>query len=296
MNTTTGLHVDTLIATVRAELNNLSQMGQIDNHLIYNWVSTELRRFGALATKLCEDVIEVNSSKAMLPDNCFSLKVAYKCEPFGYEYDHSDETESALLQSPLWRQRVGYGQIWNPCKCSTDDDTIVKNININNVPVKFHYHHPIPLRLIEGPARNECVAEYHNAIVGSSPYEIQVNGLTIYTNFGSGSIYIQYKGIEQDEKGLPIIPDTDLQLLQTHITNHVKKKIFEKVTMNNEDAAGINKLRYYEELCRQSYRDAFSELTSMNLAAAGWGIYKGIRKKNRAYAQSFEVPFMKLQR
>jgi hypothetical protein len=277
---------DVLIAELRAELPGISVLGGIDELSVYHWIKSELRRFGKTVTTLYETVVEVKGGSARLPDNFYSLKVAYKCEPLGYEC--SDEKKATLQNTLFWKERTEYGRKWNSCDgcCAEEyERTIVENVYFNETLVRFHYRNPVMLKLGRSIVKDPCVSSCRNNIEKDNPYEITINRNTLYANFDEGDIYIRYNGLIQDENGVPEILETDLNLVQRYMENFVKMKIFEMQMNNGGGASAAKSFELYYNICRGDFPAA---MTDAKMTKYDWSVYPALKRRNRSYSLAFE--------
>jgi hypothetical protein len=279
------MKADVLIAELQAELPSIGVTGGIDALSVYRWIKSELRRFGKDVTTLYEDVLEVRGGTARLPDHFYSLKTAYRCEPLGYEC--TPEAKAVLQETLFWKERVEYGTKWNSCDhCCREEfeKTIVENVYINEASVRFHYRNPVMLRPDRPMEKNPCVAECRNRIAADRPDGIMINGFTLYANF-DGDIYMRYWGVVQDERGVPEIPDTDLNLVQRYMENFIKMKIFERQMNNGEDSSAAKKFELYYNICRNDFPAA---MTDAKMTRYDWSLYPALKRKMRSYTLAFE--------
>ena len=68
----------------------------IDDITVYTWVLDGIYHFGLMPTINIEKIINIKNKKGSLPDGFKSLKLALKCEQYGY---YTEEDYKDLLQS-----------------------------------------------------------------------------------------------------------------------------------------------------------------------------------------------------
>ena len=242
------MRLETLIADIEADLSQYKATGLIDKVSMYRWTINALKRFGQSICVLQEKVVQVKNGQAFLPNNFHSLQFAVKCDPKGY---HTKEESKPVVQNSLiWKERVERSSQWNSCDpcCSTDTEKIItENIYLDDHLVSFYYERPIPLKLKKSMIRDYCAKTCRNIAVLDCPYEITINGTTMYTNFNEGTIYLQYYGIKSEEingNQVPEIPETPRDHLREYIEYHLKMKLMEKISSNG-DANAANLLGYF---------------------------------------------------
>lgn len=281
--------VDSFIAELKSQYSSYADAGLIDEISIYGWVNEAVKKFGENVMTLQDTVVEVKNSQATLPDNYFSLYVAYKCDKKGYYIEDSKDIPQ-LQQSYMWVERVEKGNKWNLCEpCCTEDveKTIVERVYYNGIETQYHYHNPVLLKLGKSMQRSRCHAKCRNLIVKDSPHEIIINSRTLTANFHEGDIYLQFYGLPQDEEGRPMIPDTPKGEVMKYVEYYVKRNFFEGLLANGDDKAATLFNYYVQKEDSQlglALTDAkFSTLTPNS--------FKRLKKINRAEMMKYELMF-----
>lgn len=126
-----------------------------------------------------------------------------------------------------------------------------------------------------------CEKDCPNLREVESPYEISINNKTIYTNFKEGTIFLVYNGLEEDEDGFLIIPetDTDEQWLNRYLLAKIKRMIIERILTNSDNNTNEQFLykMYFEEE-QNTYPKAMGEL-KMKKVMMGLNNYRRKIKK-----------------
>jgi hypothetical protein len=278
------MSIEEIIIEIEQDLQSYKEAGLIDRASLLRWGLLALNRFGQSVMVKHEEFLYVKDGKALLPDNFHSLHYALKCTPFTYETDN----EGVLQSSIFWKERTEKNSIWStcePCCEEVTEKTIIEKVYIDDKIFNFHYSSPQPLRLAQHIIKSYCSSDCKNVGV-QSEYEISINNKTLYTNFPEGTVYLQYYGMELDENGYYLIPETPRGDLAMYIETHLKKRIFENVLANGDDKNVGALLQYYaaqETLHRgAAIRDArYKTLTPQS--------YAKIARLNRRNIQKFEV-------
>ena len=94
-----------------------------------------------------------------------------------------------------------------------------------------------------------CEKECPNLKIKECPYEISIKGNTIYTNFKEGTIYITYKGFEEDDDGMVIIPESTMGHVEKYVNAYVSSELMFQMLANSDNTT--NEQTLYGELLRQ---------------------------------------------
>lgn len=276
------------ISEIRSDLSQYFESGLIDEASVLKWVMQGLKKFGGTIMDYQETVVEIENSKGMLPENFFSLKLALKCDKGFIEC--SKETEPILVNSLFWTDVQIKQQSWDICtgdclKNRVEEYTISEKTYINGEAFNKYYGNPVQLRLAPGFKKSICDNECFNKYRGESPYEINIIGKTLYTNFKEGDVYVKFKGLELDEDNLVVIPDTDKGELETYLTYFVKRNIFEIAMANGDDTNVSNLFKYYLEAERMQLGLALTEAKFRGLTPRS--MYR-LRRRGQEERMKFE--------
>lgn len=291
------MHIDTLIAEIREDYNKYDSQGLINDDSCYRWAKYALKEFGGNIMEIQETLLYVKNGQAQLPDNFFSLYDALRCES-DYYCASSSKADTGILDSLMWKERVERKQTWNSCAtcCKEESEsTITERIYIDfatNDYVDFYYTNPQRLRLGKSTQRSidpNCRNKY---IKSGSTDVITINNKTLYANFAEGVIFLQYKGVPEDEDGKPIIPETPKGNVEKYVEYHLKSMILENILVNTDDTNVITayqtataKEQYYKGLAKTDA--AFSKLTPAS--------FRRLRNANRIDNLKYELRFPQLQ-
>lgn len=239
------------LSNLRHQMRQYSDSGLIDDADVLMWVTAGLKKFGSTIMVDHETVVEIQDKRGFLPENFYSLKHAVKCNKDFIQCDK--ESEKILVKSLFWTDVQVKQKEWNICteeclKNRVEEFTIRETTYIDGNAFTKYYKNPIELKLAPAFKKSICDNDCLNKYRSTSPYEINILGKTIYTNFKEGDVYLRYKGLEMDEDGLVIIPDTDKGELETYLMYFVKRNIYEVIAGNNDDQNVASMFKYYIEL------------------------------------------------
>ena len=284
------MNIDSLIAEIKTDFESYDEAGLIDEVSLYRWALIAIKRFGENVTTLQETVIEVKNGTAILPKNFYSLYVAYECSKRGVTIP-KEEDKGVIQSSLMWKERVTRTNEWSSCdpSCVTEsEDTIVERVYMGTSEAKFLYNRPVMLSLGKKMNRNQCHKECRNKIIKDNPNEITINNNTLYANFNSGDIYMQYYGIDKDEEGRLVIPDTDKGEVANYVEYYLKYRFIEKVALNGDDKSAMNMMGFLDGKVKEHLALAMTDSKFSTLSPAS---FKRIKNKNRAEMWKYENMF-----
>jgi hypothetical protein len=214
----------------------------IDKITVKTDVIGRLKIFGNNIAELRETVLKVENSRAILPEDFKSLRLALKVESKGCNSKSQNTTESYIykerIENPAW-----YDEINQEYVTSCDSKIITEKITIGNENVEFYYDYEW-LSLVKGIKKDTISSEclnLHPSIRDAYKNEINITGNTINTNFREGKIYVQYYGLPTED-GEIIIPEITTGDILQYIKQYVKVEIAEKLIANNLNPQGIAQL------------------------------------------------------
>lgn len=233
------------ITEIEEGLSTYAESGDINRVSIKMWVIGELRKFGNNISQVNERLLKVENSKATLPDDFKSLKLALKTDAVGYKIHGNRQN---ITDSYIYKERIEnpayFDEVNQEYVTTCNPKIITEKITINNTPVDFYYR-PQWLSLVKGINKAGLAIDCLNlnpSIRSSYPHQINITNGTINTNFSKGEIYIQYNSLPTDEDGEIIIPEITTGDLYHYLENYVKCKIAEDLIINNKNPQGISQL------------------------------------------------------
>jgi len=283
------MNIDEFIAEFKAENSMYDSTGLIDEASLVKWFIDALEPFGMNIMQLSETVISIDNSTGELPDNFYSLYIAYKCDKKGYFTKAKDKSE--IQNSYMWTERIERSHKWQTCEpcCSTDEEKIiVEKFYINDIETQFYYHKPVLLRLGKSMIKSKCYDKCRNLYVKDCLYEIVINNKTIYTNFDEGDIYMQYYGTPVDSEGKFLIPDVGKGELKRYVEYYVHLKFFEKLLKNSDDTNIATLFQYYVQ--KENSQKGLA-LTDTKFARLTPNSFKKLKNANRKEMLQYECMF-----
>lgn len=239
------MNVESLIAEIKEEFKQYDSAGLIDDASLLRWANKGLKRFGQSIATRQDTIVQVSHGQATLPAGFHSLHMALKCSGKGYYC--KEESIPVLQNSLMWKERIERKQSWNSCApcCKEECETVItENVYINDAQMTFYYDSPQLLKLGKQTKRDVCAKGCRNLAVVDSEYEININNLTMFTNFDEGSVYIEFYGLEMED-GFPLIPETPRGELDTYIEYYLKMRLLEVLLTNKDDANLATLFQYY---------------------------------------------------
>lgn len=280
------MRFEEFLAEFKSEKESYLAAGLIDDLSVYKWVTQALKPLGNNIMVLQDAVLDVKGYEARVPDNFFSLYAAYQCEPKSYYYKEEDKP---ILQNAIqWVEKVEQSVKWNSCElcCEEEEEKLItEKVWMNDREVKFYYQRPKLLKLGRGFKRSACTEHCRNLVVRDNPNEIVINGNVVYTNFKEGTIYLQYYGMELDEKGYVIIPELGLGEIEQYVTTYVNWKFYEKLLTNQDEPNVVTLFQYYAQMVERHKILAISESKFSTLRPED---IKMLGLKNRALFDRYE--------
>lgn len=270
------MFLETLLTEIEEEFSQYKNVNLLDRPSMYRWAYIALKKLGHLICTGREGVFEVKNGMVKLPEGFHSLNLALKVEPNGYSVKDSSENGIVAIQKTLSKKSE-----WVECKeCSekVTEDTVVETIEIGGVDVDFMYNSPQYLSFGKSFRGDGCTRDSKNRFIKKSPYEMVLNGNTMYTNFNSGYVFIRYYGLEEDEKGLPIVTDTPKGSVINYVESYLKFRIIQKLLLGGDDVNLITFFKHYEYQQEVDFAKAKTELKFLTL---GFDSYKKIAHGNQ---------------
>lgn len=281
--------LDTFVADFKAENDSYYNQGLFDELMLYKWIYDALKTFGSTITEVDTTVVEIKNKQGSLPDNFYSLRIGYWCEPMGYCTKAPDKV---LQSSRVWTQRVEYSTEWNacePCCQELKEKVITEKVYLeDNHSADFYFRTPIPVKLGKVLDRTCIGGDCLNVRIHKSPFEIVIREKTVYSNFDKGYLFMQYYGLPTDEKGLPTIPDGSTGAIGKYVEAYVYTKLFAKI-MRNSEAENIAELfKFYVAQERDLRFVAMTDAKATKLTPQS---FDKIRIQNRMDMVKHEINF-----
>lgn len=280
------------IARLASDLKQFDESNLIDYRVIREEVDSQLKRFGNNLMVGADKVIKVVDGKAKLPDNFWKLDLAVKCEPEGYTVESG--SRDAVISSFSYKEITEEELEWDNYLgeyLETDYKKITEVVKVSSNAISLHFNRPQILRLTKGISRESCSSTCKNLqdmFTHSSPWEISIRNKTIYTNFNDGYIYVQYSGLEVDEEGEIIIPETQHGHLYNYLMFHCKATIMLNLMANGDEPNLINMYQIFSA----KEADYFSlAMTEVKMESLGHDWDKKMKNKMRRTTLMYENMF-----
>ncbi len=286
------VNADTLIAEVRSTLSTYDADGLLDDALLYKAMYDGLRRFGKDVTVDDSEILYVNNRKAILPNNFYSLRAAWLCEPKGCWINdrHKD-----MLQSEISRREITErGVKWDSCnQCCKEEyeKVITERVYLNGCTAEFYYHRPRLLRL--GKSRNKSPYDsrcmnFHEI---DNINEIVIDGKMLYANFDSGFVHIDYFGSPEDEDGKPFVPEESTGSLERYIVALMIERSLIKIWYNKKDENIQGIIQHAVQTTALREREARANIKFEKLSP---NIFERIKKLNRQNMMRYELLYPRI--
>lgn len=206
-------------------------------------VINQLRKFGTNVTELKEKVLTVTNSRAILPEDFKTLKLALRLEGEGFSRHGEHEPTEQII-----RQRIENGAYFDEVSqeyiTTCNPKIVTEKIILDNSHVNFYYS-PKWLSLVKGISKDgldsKCL-NLHPSIRNAYPDEISITNGVINTNFSKGQIYIQYNALATDEDGEIIIPEFTTGDIYQYLLTYCKTQIAEDLILNNKNPQGLGQM------------------------------------------------------
>lgn len=282
--------INELIAEITSGgFTQYEESGLIDHISLRTWIKNELKRFGSNIMNLNEAILHVKDNKAKMPDNFWNLRVAVKCEPGNIV---TEDPEGVLQNSFFYKERLEGEYAWNNEAndvITTPQKFVREEFYFKGAKATFNYINPTYLQLTKGFNRSICSKDCPNlsrALTASNPYSINITGDYVNTNFREGTIYMQFLGLDVDEEGKLIIPETQHSRLKEYLIYYCRMRILEDLITGDDDLSKGSLLSYYNQKATAAFSLAMTE-TKMEALGRNW--MRVVRNKQRLQSLKYDV-------
>lgn len=280
-----NISINELIAEIEAKYPTLAESGDIDKNSIVFTVINALRKFGVNVQKLKSEVLFIDNSKAMLPEDFKTLKKINLLDPIGCTIDGNKED---IKNSYIFRQRIENPAYWNEITAEyvarCDTKIITEKIELNNSKLNYHYH-PKELEIVNTPEANSIAAD---CIKTKSPYKATISNSVLNTNFDRGRVYIEYYSLQTNEDGDLVIPIFSTGAIYDYIENLIKIEISEYLINNNLNPQGISQL--YQVAIQKDIPLKSLAMKESKFHGLGKDWDKSFKRNNQKYFTKFRLP------
>ena len=232
-------------AEIETTFKIYAETNDLDRISIKTWVITELRKFGKNICDKREAVVDIKSSRALLPEGFKSLVLALKLTDFEETGKQKKDDRRLIIE----RQRIENPAEWT----TTTRDYFVNYCESKIVTEKVYaynelrerYYQPNFLSLVKGIKKESldinCL-NLHPSIRDNYPDKISITSRTLNTNFKEGKVYIQYNSLPTDDEGEIAIPILSTGQILEYIKNRVKIEIAQDLILSQKNSAGLKDL------------------------------------------------------
>ena len=280
------MRLDEFIAEIETTFKNYVETGDIDRISIKTWVIEGLREMGKNICEKNEMFLNIEKSRALLPENFKSLILALNLT----EMDECDLPKNnthiykRIIEDPGYYDWVTGEFVYN-CNSRIITEQIIYPLENRKA-----YYQPTYLSLIKGFNRGsfdvDCV-NMHPSIRNAYKDQINITNRTINANFKSGRIYIQYNSLPTDEDGEILIPEYTTGEIVKYIQNNVKINIAQDLIIGNKNPTGLRELLPLWLQERVRLRNGAKSEASFNNVSDNWS--KIQKAKNQAIINKFDL-------
>jgi hypothetical protein len=252
---------DQLLEDVTVDLNTYALENMIEPQTLIKVAKRVTYDLGLRINQTKQIIIDVDHSKAKLPDDFFSMNYAGMCAEFtvhtGYDIGGTNIQEIPYTETPADTPAcVTPDEIIKPrviTNCKNEQYEIVQILSSGQSRV---YNKLIPITFTSSQhIENNCM----NLNV-QSVNQASIKAGYIFTNFESGKIYLNYQGALEDEDGNLLVPDHEY--INEYYEYALKQRIFENLYLNGEDVS--QKLQLIESRMRGARNNALSFVNTPN--------------------------------
>ena len=250
-----------LLEDVTVDLSSYALENMIEPQTLIKVAKRVTYDLGLRINQTKQVIIDVDHSKAKLPDDFFSMNhagmLAEFTEQIGYDIGGTNIQELPYSEIPTdtntceTSEEIIRPRVITNCKNETYE--IVQILSTGQTRV---YTRLIPIRFtksqyIENNCSNLNVQAVNNASIKDG---------FIFTNFESGKIYLNYQGALEDDEGNLLVPDHEY--INEYYEYALKQRIFENMYLNGEDV--VQKLQLIEQRLRPARNNALSFVNTPN--------------------------------
>lgn len=282
--------LEEFIAEIETTFSTYAETNDINRNSIKTWVILCLRKFGKNICEQKETVVNIATSRAVLPENFKSLSLALKITGDNQVSEPKENRkliiEKQKIENPAQWSNVTMDYFVNYCDTKITTERIYTHIEKEH---KWYDYKWLSLRKgIKQDVLDVKCLNMHPSIRNSYSDIISITGRTLNTNFETGKIYIQYNSLPSDEEGEIAIPFITTGDILEYIRNYVKIRLAEDLSLNQKSNPGLEK---WASVWMQ--QDRVLEISARS--EANWsGLSKGwenkYARKNRQYIDQYKLP------
>ena len=302
---------DQLLADAFSDFQKYHQSGLIPPHTLIKVAKRVNYELGLRIYDTKEQILEVEKGRVRLPLNFYVLNYAFMCDKYEIKIANPQGThiEERRVDIPTYQWQPDSidnctdpvppdpctpcqtCQSPNPCNCSApacdpapkvclnckgEEWELIQKVSYQTRSYKNFY----PLKIRDSSQDVECGCP--NLYMESANVAWIKDGW-LYTNFDSGTVYLNYQGLLEDEQVNIMVPDHDL--LNEFYEYALKERILENLIMNDEPVSP-GKVQIIASKLRAARVNAIS-LVRMPDFAELKAVYDGNRKAQ--YSKYFDM-------
>jgi hypothetical protein len=234
--------VTEIIDLAKNELDSYTELGLIDNSLFIQPATLLNRKLGLMAKSITSEILDVHNYKACLPSNFHKLKLAFVC------FKKTIYIPPSKTSIDLTEYKSEYKI--NECEmkfCKTEDGMYLNIIQTISTGQQFTYSGVMPIKINSKASQNfNCdTADCFDMMNTSSENEIAIKDDKIFTNFQTGSIYIEYYKTNIDSNDDILVLDDEI--IVNAFKEMFKEKILGYIYFNTTDQSVYNKFQLQKQ-------------------------------------------------
>jgi len=248
----------------------------VNEQSIYRWVRLALKQFGMNVMQKKSTVVSVDNHRGYLPEEFGKLSLAVYCEQNTY-YVNGNTNKDCINQDQMLKDKVNTGYFVysvadskDSCEdnCSTSDDTIIEKKWVgDDCEAVFTYTNPIYVKLGRDVLYDFCTSDCVNRFVKDNVYSINIKGTTVYAQFKTGNLYLEYYALPADENGVPVIPETENGFLESYLEYHIKRRLLEDSILSQDSKNRFTIFNFIQQKERELETKAYKDTSPFNMKA-----------------------------
>ena len=226
---------DSLLEDVRTDLRSLATDGVIDPAQLIKVAMRVNYDLGLRIQKTKERLLTVDKCKVQLPEDFFVMNYALLCGECTVTYPVPQGTnvqEVTPSYRPWVESTLCDGTTLPPEQtCLTKCGNTYELIQVIGTQTRT-YRLMVPIKFRKSANLDESCPNVHY----TGQDEAWIRDGFIWTNFETGSLYINYQGAMEDDEGNLLVPDHPM--LNEYYEYALKKRILENLIMDGQNVSG----------------------------------------------------------
>ncbi|HEY4062328.1 MAG TPA: hypothetical protein VGM30_10530 [Puia sp.] len=237
---------DELLSSVLSDFKTYDQEGMIDPQDLIKVAQSINKELSVKINPLKELVLDLTKGKVRLPNDFYLLNFALLCGKYEKSIPilHGIHTEDVLLPADCNNPGPIPGSTYNTtCRPAINEAKVrLTQCGEGYGVVQYFkyetrtYHHFLPLRM---ESSSKVSTKCPNLGIRSERLAY-IKGGWLYTNFDSGTLYINYMGNMEDDEGNLLV--LDHAIVNTYYEYALKERILENMLIEGEQVGELLKL------------------------------------------------------